>query len=217
MTQATHALQVLAAARSALTTAAKRLDEATRENSALLVRLTEAQARSAEAFRLARANGDADGKYALAMKFADEDARDIQTLLDKSSLLIPTLNAEFNGAQIAANEAEAGARREEDEITANALTSHIDSLKKLHTEAVDERHQFYRKMGLNTAAAALLKRIEALEFELLQAVAECYDIHVAMEPPRGGPTSRRTSSVHDFYKPSLALQDVVRQGAKPRI
>ncbi|WP_321853194.1 hypothetical protein [Paraburkholderia tropica] len=216
MTHATHAQQKVAAARAALMGAAERLEEASQKNTKLLVQLTEAKTRSAEALRLGR-QGDTDGKHAMAMKIADADAAEIQIVLEELANLLITLNEDFNGAQASAHEAEAGARREEDEIIAAALTNHIDNLEKLRDEAVEERHQFYRKMGLNVASAALIKRIKSLELELLHAVAGCYEIHVEMDPPRSNRTARRMSSVFDFYKPCIELQDVVRSGAKPRL
>ena len=217
MTQATHALQQVAAARAALTAAAERLEEETQRNTKLLVQLSDAKTRSAEAFRLGR-QGDPDGKHAMAMKVADADAIDIQGLLDALSRLLTALNAEFIRCQAAEHEAEENARREENEITATALTSHIGNLKKLHSEAVDERHQFYRKMGLNTAAAELLKHIKALELEFLEAVAECYRIHVEIDKDKPhSATARRMTSAFTFYTPHSALKDLVSQGAKPLI
>ncbi|NPT44361.1 hypothetical protein GNZ12_24225 [Paraburkholderia sp. 1N] len=216
MSKPTHAQEMLASARANLATAAECAETAHAEQNKRLIRKTEAEARGAEAFRDVRDKKVSEEVGAMRMAQANEDAKDLQDLIERSALLLANLNAELSRAQAAVHEAEAGARREEGEITATALTSHIDSLKKLHTEAVGERHQLYRKMGLNTAAAELLRRVKALELELLETIAKCYDAHVETDPPRS-PGSRRTSSVHDFYRPSPALQDVVSQGTKPRI
>ncbi|MFL9998269.1 hypothetical protein PQR34_43820 [Paraburkholderia sediminicola] len=211
----TTAIHALAEARAALVTATEKAEVAHAANNALLVRLTEACAKSSEAVRDARDGKIDEATAALRMSIADQDAKDIQVLLDKSPPVLASLDAAVLRAQAQAAKAEFDARKEENELTAIELTNHVDNLHAALTEAIQERHQYCRKVGLHVAAADLLKRIKALEHQLLEAIAECYDIHVEMDPPRS-PASRRTSSVHDFYKPSLALQDVVRQGAKPR-
>ncbi|MFM0451684.1 hypothetical protein PQR21_14955 [Paraburkholderia nemoris] len=212
----TTAIHALAEARAAFVNATEKAEVAHAANNALLVRLTEACAKSTEAVRDACDGKIDEAMAALRMSIADQDAKDIQALLDKSMPVLASLDAAVLRAQAQAAKAEVDARKEENELTAIELTNHVDKLHALLTEAISERHQYYRKVGINAAAADLLKRIKALENQLLETIAECYDIHVEMDPPRS-PASRKTSSVHDFYKPSLALQDVVRQGAKPRI
>lgn len=211
-----HAIHVLAEARDTLVKATENAELAHATHNVLLVRKSEAEAKIAEAIRDARDRKIDEATAALRMSIASEDAKGIQVLIDESMPALASLDAVVSRAQAQAAKAEVDARKEENELTAIELTSHVDKLHAALTEAIKERHQYYRKVGLNTAAADLLKRIKALEHLLLEAIAECYDIHVEMEPPRS-PTQRRTSSVLDFYKPSAALQDVVRQGSKPRI
>jgi len=212
----TQVLNNLAHVRVNLTATAERAEQAHAAQSKLLVRKSEAESLAAAAFSDFRAGKISEEVAALRKASAEADANDLKELIDQGAAVLVQLNADLAAAQAVERKAESAARSEEDAATASTLTSHIDNLKKLHTEAVDERHQFYRKMGLSKAAMELLKHIRALESELLQAVAKCYDIHVEMDPPRS-PASRKTSSVLDFYKPSAALQDVVLQGAKPRI
>jgi len=212
----TQALNNLAHARANLTATAERAEQAHAAQSKLLVRRSEAESLAAAAFNDFRTGKISEEVAALRKASAEADVNDLKALIDQGAAVLVQLNADLAAAQAVERKAESAARSEEDAATASTLTSHIDNLKKLHTEAVDERHQFFRKMGLSKAAMELLKHIRALESEMLQAVAKCYDIHVEMDPPRS-PASRKTSSVLDFYKPSAALQDVVSQGAKPRI
>jgi hypothetical protein len=211
-----HAIHVLAVAHDTLVKVTENAESAHATHNVLLVRKSEAEAKSAEAIRDARDGRIDEATAALRMSIASQDAKGIQVLIDESMPVLASLDAAVLRAQAQVAKAEVDARNEENELTAIELTSHVDKLHAALTEAIKERHQYYRKVGLNAAAADLMKRIKALERQLLEAVAECYDIHVEMDPPRS-PTSRKTSSVHDFYKPSLALHDVVRQGAKPRI
>ncbi|MFM0647033.1 hypothetical protein PQR14_22135 [Paraburkholderia bryophila] len=215
MSQATPALQFLAQARATLAEAVERAEAAHATNNTLLVRLTEARAKSSEAVRDAKDKKIDEATAALRMSIAEADAKDTQALLDQLALVLVQLNAAVTHARAQATKAEVDARKEENEITANELTGHVNNLHAALTEAINERHQCCRKVSLNAAATDLLKRIRALERELLEAVAECYDIHVEMENPHSH-ASRKTSSVFDFYKPSPELKDVVRQGAKPR-
>jgi hypothetical protein len=212
----TPAIQALAASRNRLAECAERSESAHAAHSQLLIRKSEAEAAAASALTDHKAGKISEEVAALRKASAEADANDIKELIDQGAAVLVQLNAALAVAQAAERAAESAARIEEDEAAASMLSSHIDNLKKLHTEAVDERHQLYRKMGLGKAAVELLKHIKALESELLQAVAECYDIHVAMDPPRTK-ISRKTSSVHDFYRPSAALNDMVRHGATPRL
>lgn len=213
----TQALNNLAQARANLTAVAERAEQAHAAQSKLLVRRSEAESLAAAAFSDFRTGKLSEEVAALRKASAEADANDLKVLIDQGAVVLVQLNADLAAAQAVERKADSAARSEEDAATASTLTSHIDNLKKLHTEAVDERHQFHRKMGLSKAAMELLKHIRALESELLQAVAKCYDIHIEMEPPRSSPASKRMSSVHDFYKPSIELQNVVRSGVKPRI
>ncbi|CAE6714333.1 hypothetical protein [Paraburkholderia haematera] len=215
MSKPTHAQEILASARANLATVAERAEAAHVEHNKRLIRKTEAEARGAEAFRDVRDKKISEEVGAMRVAQANEDAKDLQGLIEQSALLLANLNAEVSRAKAAEHEAEAGARREESEIVATELSDYIHNLEAARTDAVNERHQLYRGMSLNAAAAELLKRVKSLEQEFLETIAKCYDIHVETDPPRS-PGSRRTCSVHDFYRPSLALQDVVSQGTKPR-
>ncbi|MCX4137906.1 hypothetical protein M0D68_06905 [Paraburkholderia sp. SEWSISQ10-3 4] len=212
----TQALNNLAHARANLTATAERAEQAHAAQSKLLVRRSEAESLAAAAFSDFRAGKISEEVAALRKASAEADANDLKALIDQGAAALVQLNANLAAAQAAERKAESVARREEDEATASTLTSHIDNLKKLHAEAVDERHQFYRKMGLNTAAMELLKYIKELEKEFLDAVAERYRIQVEMNP-RTGPNSRVAINVFDFYRPSAALGELVRQGTKPHI
>jgi hypothetical protein len=212
----TQALNNLAHARANLTAATERAEQAHAAHSNLLVRRSEAESLAAAAFSDFRAGKISEEVAALRKASAEADASDLKELIDQGAEALVQLNADLAAAQAVERKAESAARSEEDAATASTLTSHIDNLKKLHAEAVYERHQFYRKMGLNTAAMELLKYIKELEKEFLDAVAERYRIQVEMNP-RTGPNSRVAISAFDFYRPSAALDELVRQGAKPRI
>jgi hypothetical protein len=212
----TPAIQALAAARNRLAEHAERSQSAHAAHSQLLIRKSEAEAAAASALADHKAGKITEEVAALRKASAEADANDLKALIDQGAAVLVQLNADLAAAQAAERKAESAARKEEDEATASTLTSHIDNLKKLHAEAVDERHQFYRKMGLNTAAMELLRYIKELEKEFLDAVAERYRIQVDMNP-RTGPNSRVATSVFDFYRPSAALDELVRQGTKPRI
>lgn len=215
MTQATPALHILAQARATLTDAVEKVEAAHAAQSTLLVRRTEAHAAADAALTDHKTGKITEEVAALRRASSLHDVADLDALIAAAVPVLATLNAAVTHAQTQATKAEVEARKEENEITANELTSHVNNLQAALTEAINERHQYCRKVSLNAAATDLLNRIKALERELLEAIAECYDIHIEMEPPRGQ-ASRRISSVHDFYKPSPELKDVVRQGAKPR-
>lgn len=135
----THILEKLARARAAQSDAATSLDQATQANSALLCRLAESRAKSEEAVREAKANGDPDGKWAMALRFALDDQGDIQALLTQSQEVLSMRSTAVSKATAAAHEAEMNARTEETEIQAKELDDVIRELDTKLCEAVQRR------------------------------------------------------------------------------
>jgi hypothetical protein len=131
----TQALENLARARAAHTDAGVSLQAAADANSALLVRLSEAKAREAEAVRLAKADNDPTGKQAMAL----DDQADIQKLIAGSQALVNTRNTDLSHATNAVQSAELAARREEADIQVGELDAMIAELEGKLIEAIRAR------------------------------------------------------------------------------
>lgn len=183
----THAINALAAARDAVVTASEDADRAHKVHSALLVRLSEAQARSAGAETDFRAGKIDETVSALRKSIADADAKDIQAMIDQNAPVLARLNENLERAKARAPEAERAARREELQLIADELKQRGEHLEKL----------------------------------LLELVAERVRVHEDMNPPRD-PNQRSVSnsrfavSTYGIYKPSEALENLVRQNVLPR-
>jgi hypothetical protein len=135
----TAVLENLARSRAAMTEAAANLEHATQANTALLVRLSEAKARSDEAVRETKASGDPTGKYAMQLRLAIDDANDINSLLAQSQVAMNERSAALRDATTAAKLAETAARREETEIQAAELDVLIRELDAKLCEAMQRR------------------------------------------------------------------------------
>jgi hypothetical protein len=135
----TQALENLARARAAHTDAGVSLQAAADANSALLVRLSEAKAREAEAVRLAKADNDPTGKQAMALRLALDDQADIQKLIAGSQALVNTRNTDLSHATNAVQSAELAARREEADIQVGELDAMIAELEGKLIEAIRAR------------------------------------------------------------------------------
>jgi hypothetical protein len=135
----TQILENLARARAAQVDAATALEQVTQANSELLVRMTESRAKSEEAVRETKANGDPDGKWAMQLRLALDDQTDIQSMLTGSQAALNTRSAAAAAATAAAHDAELNARREETEIQAKELDDVIRELDAKLCEAVARR------------------------------------------------------------------------------
>ncbi|MFM0752604.1 hypothetical protein [Paraburkholderia strydomiana] len=127
--QATASIQALAAAREAFAAASQAAQDGHESHTLLLTRLSAVQAKSAESFRAGRADGDADGKHAMAMKIADADAADLRVLVNESAAKLAGLNAVQSNAKAREIEAEQQAKREESQIALSALQVHARKLE----------------------------------------------------------------------------------------
>lgn len=139
----TQALGNLARARAAHVEAGTSLQTAADANSALLVRLSEAKAREAEAVRLAKVENDPTGKHSLALRLALDDQADINALIAQSQGVLNIRNAALSAATQAVQAAELAARKEEAEIQALDLDTLIAELDSKLCQAVQARLQCY--------------------------------------------------------------------------
>ncbi|QIN61463.1 hypothetical protein SBC1_14550 [Caballeronia sp. SBC1] len=135
----THILEKLARARAAQVDAATALEQVTQANSALLVRMAESRAKSEEAVRETKANGDPDGKWAMQLRLALDDQADIKSMLTGSQAVLNERSAAASAATSAAHSTESAARTEETEIQAKELDDVIRVLDAKLCEAVQRR------------------------------------------------------------------------------
>jgi hypothetical protein len=147
--QVTPALSHLAAARADFAAAGEKAQAAHAAHSALLVRLTEAQTRSAAALTEYRAGKIDEATASLRKASADADAQDLQTLIDGSAPVLASLDQALTDAQSRATQAEAGARKEEHQIAAKALDAQIAELEKTFLAAIGARYQLHIAMNSN--------------------------------------------------------------------
>jgi hypothetical protein len=134
-----HAINALAAARDALVNLTEKSEAMHGQQSQLLMKLSEAQARSTEALRLARASGDEGGKHALAMKIADQDAADLQALVDQGAQALLEANCALALAKEAESRAVHTARREEMTMTATELDKALKDIETQFLACMAER------------------------------------------------------------------------------
>jgi hypothetical protein len=143
----THALNVLAAARAALVTTSEKASAAHEAHTQLLTRLSEAQARGAEAIRDVRAGTLDEATGSMRKAIADADSVDVQTLIDASAALLAAINDEHARAVAKSAAAETAARNEELQQGANAMDQKIKELESLFLSAVAERARIHKAMN----------------------------------------------------------------------
>jgi hypothetical protein len=149
MSNATPALQHLAAARAEFAAAGENAQAAHQAHSALLVRLTEAQTRSAAALSDFRANKIDESVAGIRKAAADADAADLQSLIDQSAPVLASLDQALTDAQTRATQAETGARKEEHQIAAKDLDVRIAELEKTFLAAIGARYQVHLALNGN--------------------------------------------------------------------
>jgi len=141
------------------------------------VRLSEAEAKSAEAVSLHRAGKIDEATAALRKAAADVDCADLHALIGSSAPMLATINESHQRCLKQTADAEDAARREEMMLT----------------------------------AADLDGQIAQIEQTFLAAMAERYRVHVAMKGTGAG------QSTFAFYKPSMALDRLIRNNEPPRV
>jgi hypothetical protein len=147
MSNATPALQRLAAARAAFAEAGERSQATHQQHSALLVRLSEAQTASATALSDFRAGKITEEVAALRKASSDRDVIDLNALIEQGGHLLAAVDAALTQAQTRAAEAEAGARKEELLIAAAALEKQIKELEATFLSAIAERDRVQRALN----------------------------------------------------------------------
>jgi hypothetical protein len=145
MSNATPALQRLAAARAAFAEAGERSQATHQQHSALLVRLSEAQ--TATALSDFRAGKITEEVAALRKASSDRDVIDLNALIEQGGHLLAAVDAALTQAQTRAAEAEAGARKEELLIAAAALEKQIKELEATFLSAIAERDRVQRALN----------------------------------------------------------------------
>lgn len=119
----THILEKLARARAAQVDAATALEQVTQANSALLVRMAESRAKSEEAVRETKANGDPDGKWAMQLRLALDDQADIKSMLTGSQAVLNERSAAASAATSAAHSAESASAQRRPRFRPKSLTT----------------------------------------------------------------------------------------------
>lgn len=147
----TAILHHLASVRASLATSSEKADQAHRAHSALLVRLAETQAKSAGAMTDFRAGTIDEATAALRKSIADDDAKDIQALIEQSVPVLAALNDEHQRLIQQATDAEGAARREEGQLAASALDAQIKQVELTLLAALAERYRIH--IGLNGTRA----------------------------------------------------------------
>ncbi|MFM0663337.1 hypothetical protein [Paraburkholderia sediminicola] len=182
----TYAINALAGARAALASASEKADRNHNAHSALLVRLSEAEARSAGAENDFRAGTIDETVSAFRRSIAAADARDLQTMINQSALALAAENTELSHAKARVTEAEKAAHREELQLTDSELKNRVEYLEKLFLETVTARARLHIRMNAP-----------------------------ADTDPDSIPKSRFPVSTNGIYKPSVTLENLIRQNVLP--
>jgi hypothetical protein len=164
-------LHHLAAVRASLATSSEKVDEAHKAHSALLVRLSEAEAKSAEAVSLHRAGTIDEATAALRKSIADADAADIRALIESSVPVLAALNAEHQRLIQQATDAESVARREEGQLAASALDEQIKQIEQTLLSALAERFRIHVVLNGTRGGQSLFsiwKPLDALKSAVTQ-------------------------------------------------
>jgi hypothetical protein len=142
-----HAVHTLAHARADLVTSSEKADAAHKAHTQLLTRLSEANARSAEAISAVRAGKLDEATAALRMSIANADAHDVQQLIDANVPVLAAINEAHQTAIAKSAAAETAARNEELQQGANAMDQKIKELESLFLAAVAERTRIHKVMN----------------------------------------------------------------------
>ncbi|WP_176058136.1 hypothetical protein [Paraburkholderia sp. BCC1876] len=137
--QPTPALIALANARDALVAVTERAEAMHAQQSAILVKISDAQAAAAKALSDFRAGKIDEATAALRKASADADEADLQNLASQGAAALQAVNAEQARARSLAAQAEHNARHEESTLAAKALDDHIRELEAKLVEAVKAR------------------------------------------------------------------------------
>lgn len=139
----TPALIALAAARDALVKATTESEAEHAEQTKRLAKAAELRAAAADALRAARANGDPDGKHAMAAKIAEADIADLGVVIETSAEKLTALGQVYRNAQAAAMKAEQEAKSEEHAIAYREMQKHVAALQESFVASVAELHRLW--------------------------------------------------------------------------
>lgn len=137
--QPTPALVALAHARDALVAVTERAEAMHAQQSAILVKISDAKAAGAAALSDFRASKIDEATAALRKASADADEADLQNLASQGAAALLTVNAEQSHARSLAAQAEKNARQEENILIAKTLDARIQELQSLFVDAIKSR------------------------------------------------------------------------------